>query len=1129
MPDRYLSDTMPTPRISKREEPIPQLDVQAPPSDPSSLFMPSRQFTDEMRYEAEQKRIDEIADVSGLQVIKDAIDTEWLGSWALDAMQMPEFDPDPNFTYEGLNEKQHNEIFGGLNAEEIELFSDRLSEATSFAHAQAIRMQLEDIRAVEQRLQDQGLTGTAARVAAAVLDPVAIGAAVATEGWAAPAIWGTKISRIQRAVRAGALTGTINASVEGAIAQFDPYRTLNDVAIAGATGVVFGAGAGAIFGKSPAQIEIDRALAENAHKLIDDITLEEGIAEGLTGDLPRQVVTTVRDDGTIVTDEITAEAGSFGGSVSAAFNPTMEDFTSKQVQDKCALAEKYRPVAGDVTAQWDMYAQVARSKHPMVSFAGDLLTPNPSGVRTTGRAQGATAWEVSTNVFNTQMTGVNRAFNQSFKGWASENGVGWVERIKARDDFAKAVGRTVRDPSYSPDKYVQQAADAIRQTNRNLLELAKKAGVKGFDEVPENASYLMRVHSLQRWTELRQRFGDTTVDLLLTRAIMRGSGDLDEDSAGAIATAYRRVVDRAGWGVDQGSSTMFSNDQREWLRELLTKELKEAGHAIPDEKIEDMLYVTQRDNQGKSARAKRRLGLDETFSMRVIDPQTGRPETLSVQDLFEDHAEVIMQTYVRQMAGIIGLARQGFRGLNDFDNWVNDVRKSASKVEGYTPVKMEEEIAVLNTLKKGVLGQPLTDLNRFVGMRRAGRMLRDYNFARVMGKVGFAQIAEIGNVLGQFGMRATLKHMPSLRRLFKRIETGELDDQLARELEAMVAPGTDRILQNPLGRFDDMDLPEMQKANNIDRGLNIGTRVVADVSFMHPINIALERMGARAAVQRFADMANGTGRKLSRKRLLSLGMDEAMAERVFEQMRKHVGFTEGPLTGKKVSTINLDDWDDAVARDAFTFSLQRWLRRAIQKNDIGDLAQFMTTDVGKIIFQFRSFMMVSWAKQTIHGVRMADFETYASFLGSLMFGALGYALMVGSSAPGRDDADEYLREQLNPSALGSAAFYRSGWASILPIGIDTGVEMSGNDPIFAHARATGMSAGAFFGNPSVDLLDNTLKGFRGVVASSLNPDYEFSERDYNALTRTLALQNANGIQNGLNLLGASLDLPETSK
>jgi len=1134
MLDRYLSGATVTPRIRDREEPVPLPTMPQVQYPSANEFLPSRQVPDRMRFEAEQQM--PASEAPGiLQTVQDAIQTEWLGAWALRAMEMPEFNPDPSFSLTNLSEAEQEEIFGGLSTEDIETFGSRFAEATSFAHAKAIRRQLDELKQIEQRLAEAGAGGVAARIGAAILDPVAIGATALTEGAAAPVIWSARISRLQRAVRAGLLAGGVNAGIEGLIASQDPFRDLNDVAVAGAAGMVVGGTIGAIFGKSPGQIEMDRAIAHHAQQLADEITVEQGIEEGLgatAGNVPRQVVTSVDDEGNIVREEIEAAASqevTAGGSAGAMLNPVTEDFLSMQTRDKFRLAQERRPVAEDVKLQFDMYSQAARSAHPMVAYTADLLSPNPSGVRTTGRAQDATAWEISTNVFNTQMTQVNRAFNKAFDTWMKENGGSWFSRYVKRDEFAKLVGRTVRDPNYTADASVRQAADAIRNVNRQLLDMAKRAGVRGFSEVPESASYLMRVHSLQRWTELRQRFGDATIDLLLTRAIMAASPGLDFDKAGALARAYKRTVDRSGWNVDMGSSTMFSSDQREWLREILTKELQDAGESITDDQIEDILYITQRDNQGRASRAKRRLGLDETFRMKVVDPKTGQETSIGIQDFLEDHAEVIMQTYVRQMGGLIGMARKGFKGANDFDNWVNDIRKTGAQVQGMSPQKLEEQIAILETMKRGVTGQPLTDLNKFASMRRVGRALRDYNFARVMGQVGFAQIAEIGTLLGQMGFRASLKHMPALRKLFRRMQNGELDDQLSRELEAMVAPGTDRILQNPLGRFDDMDIPEMRTANRIDKFLNVGTRIVADASFMHPINMALERMAARAAVQRFADMANGVGRKLSKQRLLSLGLDEEMANRVFEQMRKHVGYTNGPLTGRKVSTLNLDTWDDTLARDAFTFALQRWMRRAIQKNDIGDLPQFMTTDVGKIIFQFRSFMMVSWAKQAIHGVRMHDFETFATFIGSMLFGALGYGLLTSVNAVGRPDADEYLEERLNPTQLATAAFYRAGWASLLPMGIDTGTMVAGVDPIFAHARVTQMSTDFLFGNPTFDLIDSGSKALRGMAASAVNPEYQYSQQDYRALQRTLMFQNVTGIRNALQFLGDTADLPRFSK
>lgn len=1071
------------------------------------------------------------------QIVSDAISQEWMGSWALRQMGGEDYDLDPDFALDRLEKPQHDRIFGGLSTEEIETYGNMLEEAVSYEHARSIRRRIDDLREIEGRLADAGAVGVAARVGAAIFDPVAIGVTLATEGMAAPLVWGGKISRVQRAVRAGLLAGTANAGIEGFIASQDPLRGVDDVAIAGAAGMVLGGTVGAAFGRSPAQVELDTAMARAGQRAIDEMTVEQGMRSGLTpteGNAPSFMLSQTQEDGEIVNEIVqagriegeTVEQG--GGSTGAMLNPVMDDFLSETDEELLERARRLRPNRKDVWGQFDMYSQLARSEHPMVAQLADMLSPNPSGVRTSGRAQDATAWEIATNVYNTRMTQVNRSFNNAFSRYMKEQGEGWWNRFVKREEFARAVGKAVRDPNSARSQAVSEAADEIRRVNKSLLEDVKRVGARGFDEVDENANYLMRVHSLERLTEVRRKFGDATVNNMLARSIMKGSGMADEefDTADRLARTYLRTLDRSGWNVDMGTATMFSNDQREWLAEAIKKELGDAGEVIDDQMIEDMLYTVQRSGDGRTSRAKRRLRLDESFRMRVTDPKTGQETTLGVEDILEDNAEVIMNSYVRQMGGIIGMAEKGFKGANDYDNFVNRTRRTAQKAGMTNPQKLEEQLAIAETMKRGVMGQPLTDLHKFASMRRVGRALRDYNFARVMGQVGFAQVAEIGTVVGQMGFRATLSHVPALGKVFRRMRNGELDDDLARELEAVVAPGTDRLLQTPLDRYDDLNIPEMRTANRTDKALNIGTRVVADASFMHPINMALERMASRAAIQRFANMASGSGRKLSKKRLLSLGLNEEDAEAVFDQMRKHVGFTEGAITGRKVKALNLDQWDPQTARK-FQFALQRWMRRAIQKNDIGDMAQFMTTDVGKIIFQFRSFMMVSWAKQLLHGVRMADFETFSSFTGSMMMGALGYSLMTYANSQGREDQKRYLEERLNPQALANSAFYRSGFSSLLPTAIDTGTMVTGQEPLFAYARTTGL-ASDIFGNPTFDLIDSLSKSGRAAVAPIVNDDYRFSKQDYREITRALAFQNVTGVRNALEVLGNEMNLPTFS-
>ena len=59
--------------------------------------------------------------------------------------------------------------------------------------------------------------------------------------------------------------------------------------------------------------------------------------------------------------------------------------------------------------------------------------------------------------------------------------------------------------------------------------------------------------------------------------------------------------------------------------------------------------------------------------------------------------------------------------------------------------------------------------------------------------------------------------------------------------------------------------------------------------------------------------------------------------------------------GRSVNRLNLDQWDSDVSY-AFRMAMQRYARRAIQEESIrATLFKFMTTDMGKLIFQFRNF------------------------------------------------------------------------------------------------------------------------------------------------------------------------------
>ena len=82
--------------------------------------------------------------------------------------------------------------------------------------------------------------------------------------------------------------------------------------------------------------------------------------------------------------------------------------------------------------------------------------------------------------------------------------------------------------------------------------------------------------------------------------------------------------------------------------------------------------------------------------------------------------------------------------------------------------------------------------------------MRKYNFARIMNQVGFAQLAEIGVLIANVGLRQTIKHLPEMRKLVKRLENGDIDDEFMREAEEVFGGfGSERIINQVANQSDE--------------------------------------------------------------------------------------------------------------------------------------------------------------------------------------------------------------------------------------------------------------------------------------------------------------------------------------
>lgn len=1045
-------------------------DVTAPDYQPA-------QYRTDREIEAAEKEAERNApgffELGGL-----AIESEWAGSWALKQAGASGFAPDENFDFSP-------ELFKELTENLPETHWEVLDGAVSEAHARKLAETAHRMVEAEQKLGLAGGTGAALRIGAAVLDPIAIGATIASEGALAPAIWGAKVGRVGRALRAGTVAGATNASVEGYIASQDPNRGVNDILLAGMTGLAFG-GAFGYFGKT----ELDEQLEAAAKSVVSNRVKEAN-----------------------------------NGSVGAARATPLE-------QPALTAAEKQLAAAADAPrtafgrARVDMVGYLKSSNHPIIRRLGGDLAEDGVG-NADGSVLGRAASENVTHEMKVRLTKFYRTAEPAYKEWAKAKGIAWWKRGLHRDEFFEQVGRAARRDAgtWTADVNVNKVADQLRTMHADLLRFAKDKGVKGFESVAENSNYLMRVHNLKKIDDVVEEHGEEVVRRLIANSMMRGSDQLEYEDALKIATGYLKSVRGRRW-QDVSLARVFDGDQQELLERMLREETD-----LDDAGIQRILggvkSVGREGDGGKIGSARRRVRLDESYRL----DGRGDPD-LGIEDLLDNNAERLIHLYTRQVTGA-GYMQDVLRkyatpnadgtgeNIPSFETIISQIRETAGGM-GMTRAELDEQIERLETIRKAVLGIPLNKQGRF---GETLRLIRDYNFIRVMNQVGFAQLAEIGNILGHAGVKATLQHVPALRSIWRRAKDGSMDDQFLDEIEVIWGIGTDRLRRTTMNRLDDYGVYEGQSVGRLDNILQKGKAITADISMMAGVNSALQRMAARASIQRFMNMASG-GRKMSAKRLASIGLSEEMGERVFRQMRDHVTREEGVL-GRKVKRINIDDWTDQEAASAFVNAIDRWSRRVIQENDIGQMSKWMTTDLGKSMIQFRSFMISAWQKQTLYGIHNADWDTFVSWSTSMFFGSMAYIGQTYINSVGREDASEFLSERLSTGAIARAAFTRAGFSSIAPGIADTLLYSTGFDPVFSHARTTGLQSNLIVGNPTYDLIfDKGQKAVRGTLGAAQS-DRQFSQQDARNVTGVMAFQNAMGVRNILNLI--TQDLPRYSE
>ena len=935
---------------------------------------------------------------------------------------------------------QYIDMFEGVNSQE---------------HFDAILESANEIQAGERRLQEAGWEGIGLRLTAALLDPVGVGLSVA----AAPVGGALKIGQAGRIASAALAGGTSNLAMEAALQNYNPNVTDQDLVIAGVLGTALGGAVGAM---TRGGTQLDADFSAVARQAFEDPSL---VGRG----------------------ESTLGAAQVAGAPKART-------PAEQMLD--AAADAPRTAFGKV--RWDMVGRLKSSDHPAIRKIGGLIASDGVG-NADGSVSAITATERQTTTFRQFGSKFQRSIRPGFTAFKKEAGNAKI----GRDVFNERVSRAIRNGADSDTSTaINKVANDIRTLHGEVLSYMKKANVKGFEEIPENPDYLLRMWNRSKIEKFVADNSHGTLVTLIRRS-MPSMDELDDEVGLRVAGAFAKSIGGQRGSRIQDMNRALSGENQELLEELLIESGLDASEAVRIAKL------TSRDaNIGKIGRAKRRLEIDEKFSMNIGG------KTVSLQDLMENDIELLIPTYLRQVTGSAEATRfraeftpvkaDGEMGeipsIDAIMTWVEQTAPAGTK-------GLRGDMDRIKLIHDVLEGKPLYKQTKFT---EALRYLGGFNFIRAMNQTGIPMMAEFGGVLSTGTWRTLLQHGPALRGIYRRAADGKLSDELAHELEMATGLATEHLRRSTVNRFDDMGVFESSAMNRVDRALEKGKQITANISLMTPINTAFHRMTNRLAAQRFVDLAYGQGRQLSTKRLNAMGLDDATLARIKSEIRTHA-VTEDGVLGKKLVSLRISDWSDPDLAQAFGDAVTRHTRSAVQENDIGNMTMWMTTPLGQTVMQFKSFINVAYTKQLLNGLHHRDWETFVKFSLSTLFAGMAYTGRTYLNSIGDDEATKRLEDDLSMQRVGMQAFAWASYASIIPSAADTAAGLVGEDPIFGYGRAENVVTDWYAGIASVNTLGRAAQVISDVTG-------EASNNAASNATGLLPFQNAMGIKQMLNWL-----------
>ena len=422
------------------------------------------------------------------------------------------------------------------------------------------------------------------------------------------------------------------------------------------------------------------------------------------------------------------------------------------------------------------------------------------------------------------------------------------------------------------------------------------------------------------------------------------------------------------------------------------------------------------------------------------------------------------------------------------DGWADKITAASKKGDEKLARKLEKQknrdikdVAAMRDRARGVFGNVDPD-NFWV---RAGRTSRDLNYLRFMGGVVASSLPDVARVVMTEGIVNTFSK--GLKPLIKANKSFKVSAAEAKSYGV----GVDALMGGRAEIIADV-ADYSQGGTKFERGVRSMAANFGKINLMDFWTSGIKQLHAVTMQNRLIpDLQKG----VYDPQLAQLGISKDDALNIGNQLKKYAEQIDG------VWIANTRKWDFQSLADMYGGAMRKESDRVIvvpgQEKPL-----FMSTEMGKSIFQFRSFMFSATQRMLIAGIQGQDAHFVQGVLGLTSLGMMAYAFKQWDAGrPLSDDPKDWVVEGID----------RSGVLGIVMEANNTMEKISNNSyglrPMLGISTPSSRFASrsrseAFLGPTFGSLLETTLR-----VAGSSTDDHEWQESDTRALRRLLPYQN----------------------